>query len=116
MHDPFDYFHVVFDWNGTVIEDIGLAVTSINAIRTSLGLADVTLEDYSFHFGGAGAETQGKPDAIPHTLSRSTSAKLISVMLNTPGSSIAASRGAGGQPNRLIHRRVFDPASSETQF
>jgi hypothetical protein len=64
MHDPFDYFHVVFDWNGAVIKDIGLAVTSINAIRTPLGLADVTLEDYSFHFGGAGAETQDKPDLL----------------------------------------------------
>jgi hypothetical protein len=32
--------------------------------------------------GGAGAQAQGKPDPVSHTLSRSTSAKLISVMLN----------------------------------
>ena len=50
MHDPFDYFHVVFDWNGTVIDDVGLALTSLNAIRIPLGLADVTLEDYRHHF------------------------------------------------------------------
>lgn len=50
MYDPFDYFHVVFDWNGTVIDDVGLAVTSINAIRTPLGLAEVTLEDYRRYF------------------------------------------------------------------
>lgn len=50
MYDPFDYSHVVFDWNGTIIDDVALAVASVNSIRADLGLADISLPTYRSKF------------------------------------------------------------------
>lgn len=50
MHDPFAYSHVVFDWNGTIVDDVALAVESVNAVRANLDLPDVTLAAYRSKF------------------------------------------------------------------
>jgi len=50
MFDPFDYEHIVFDWNGTVIDDVNLAFNSLNAVRGSMNMPSVTLEEYRQHF------------------------------------------------------------------
>lgn len=46
MLDPLSYSHVVFDWNGTIVDDVGLAVESVNAVRAELGMPSVTLAKY----------------------------------------------------------------------
>lgn len=52
MLDPLSYSHVVFDWNGTLVDDVALAVGSVNAVRAELGMSSVTLAQYrrSFRF------------------------------------------------------------------
>ena len=44
--------HVVFDWNGTLIDDCALAVATVNALRAERGMTEVTREQYrsSFRF------------------------------------------------------------------
>ncbi|MEO5725669.1 MAG: HAD family hydrolase, partial [Byssovorax sp.] len=44
--------HVVFDWNGTLIDDCALAVATVNALRAERGMTEITREDYrrSFRF------------------------------------------------------------------
>ncbi|SNR86607.1 HAD family hydrolase [Puniceibacterium sediminis] len=50
MYDPFDYSHVVFDWNGTIIDDVALAVASVNAVRVDLGFEEISLPTYRNKF------------------------------------------------------------------
>jgi phosphoglycolate phosphatase len=38
--------HVVFDWNGTLIDDCALAVATVNALRVERGMAPITREEY----------------------------------------------------------------------
>ena len=38
--------HVVFDWNGTLIDDCALAVASVNTLRDEIGLPRITREEY----------------------------------------------------------------------
>jgi len=38
--------HVVFDWNGTLIDDCALAVASVNTLRDELGLSRITRDQY----------------------------------------------------------------------
>jgi phosphoglycolate phosphatase len=38
--------HVVFDWNGTLIDDCALAVACVNTLRDEIGLAQITREQY----------------------------------------------------------------------
>lgn len=44
--------HVVFDWNGTLIDDCALAVATVNALRAERGMTEITREHYrrSFRF------------------------------------------------------------------
>lgn len=44
------YSHVVFDWNGTVIDDLDLAVQSLNRVRSAVGLADIEHSTYRHLF------------------------------------------------------------------
>jgi phosphoglycolate phosphatase len=50
MLDPLSYSNVVFDWNGTLVDDVSLAVGSVNAVRAELGLPSVSLAEYRRHF------------------------------------------------------------------
>ncbi|MEP3637273.1 MAG: HAD family hydrolase [Paracoccaceae bacterium] len=45
-----EYDHVVFDWNGTVIDDVQLALNSVNALREDLNLNSISLADYRKKF------------------------------------------------------------------
>lgn len=38
--------HVIFDWNGTLIDDCGLAVETVNALRLERAMATITREQY----------------------------------------------------------------------
>lgn len=38
--------HVVFDWNGTLIDDCALAVATVNALRVERGMAEITKDQY----------------------------------------------------------------------
>jgi phosphoglycolate phosphatase len=38
--------HVVFDWNGTLIDDCALAIASVNALRDDLGMPRITRDEY----------------------------------------------------------------------
>ncbi|MFF0474035.1 HAD family hydrolase [Streptomyces sp. NPDC004284] len=38
--------HLVWDWNGTLLDDIGAVIGATNAAFTELGLATITLEQY----------------------------------------------------------------------
>ena len=44
------YSHVVFDWNGTVIDDLDLAVQSVNRVRSAVGLTDIEHSTYRHLF------------------------------------------------------------------
>ncbi|WP_158665140.1 HAD family hydrolase [Ensifer adhaerens] len=46
MNDYGQYAHVVFDWNGTVIDDFDLAVRSVNRVRTAEGLEEIDHSTY----------------------------------------------------------------------
>jgi len=46
LGDAVAYRHVVFDWNGTVIDDVALAVRSVNRLRTASGLGAVDTDTY----------------------------------------------------------------------
>lgn len=43
--------HVVLDWNGTVLDDLSLAVSSVNQVRRSYGMEAIDREVYRRHFG-----------------------------------------------------------------
>lgn len=45
-----DIHHVVFDWNGTLIDDLNLAVQSVNHVRTKMRLEPITREAYRANF------------------------------------------------------------------
>jgi phosphoglycolate phosphatase len=42
--------HVVFDWNGTLLDDVGLAVRSVNSVLAKHGRPAIDLEHYRRHF------------------------------------------------------------------
>lgn len=44
--DIHDYAHIVFDWNGTIVDDVGLALDCVNRVRTELELTPVDLSTY----------------------------------------------------------------------
>ncbi len=45
------YSHIVWDWNGTLIDDAWLGVEIINEMLTARGIAPITLERYRTVFG-----------------------------------------------------------------
>ncbi|MEX3628909.1 MAG: HAD family hydrolase [Burkholderia sp.] len=50
-HLPPHIEHLVFDWNGTLIDDLDLAVRSVNRCSSRFGIAPVTHERYRALFG-----------------------------------------------------------------
>ena len=42
--------HVVWDWNGTLVDDLPVVVESVNAALAAIGEAPITDEDYRAHF------------------------------------------------------------------
>ncbi|MEX2280286.1 MAG: HAD hydrolase-like protein [Acidimicrobiia bacterium] len=42
--------HVVWDWNGTLFDDLHLVVESVNAGIAPLGIPPITFEDYRTHY------------------------------------------------------------------
>lgn len=44
------YEHIVFDWNGTVVDDVHLALRSVNRVRADFGLPPIDLTTYRRHF------------------------------------------------------------------
>ena len=42
--------HVVWDWNGTLVEDLPVVVASVNAALEAIGESSITEEDYRAHF------------------------------------------------------------------
>jgi phosphoglycolate phosphatase-like HAD superfamily hydrolase len=42
--------HVVWDWNGTLVEDLPVVVESVNAALDAIGEAPITEDDYRAHF------------------------------------------------------------------
>ncbi|MCD4484326.1 HAD family hydrolase [Chromobacterium vaccinii] len=52
--------HLVFDWNGTLIDDIDLAVVSVNRCCARFGAEPVTRERYRREFGFPIAEFYGR--------------------------------------------------------
>lgn len=42
--------HVVWDWNGTLFDDLHLVVEAVNAGIAPLGIRSITLEDYRTHY------------------------------------------------------------------
>ncbi|MET3133647.1 phosphoglycolate phosphatase [Oxalobacteraceae bacterium GrIS 1.11] len=45
-----DIRHVVFDWNGTLIDDLNLALGSVNQLRAGAGMEAITREQYRAQF------------------------------------------------------------------
>lgn len=43
--------HVIFDWNGTIVDDVALAVRAVNHVRAEQGMSHLTVEQYRHHFG-----------------------------------------------------------------
>ena len=42
--------HVVWDWNGTLLDDLPLVVESVNVLMLEQGLEPITVEDYTTHY------------------------------------------------------------------
>jgi phosphoglycolate phosphatase-like HAD superfamily hydrolase len=42
--------HIVWDWNGTLLDDLELVVDSVNASLARLGVPSIGVEDYQRHF------------------------------------------------------------------
>ena len=42
--------HVVWDWNGTLVEDLPVVVESVNAALGAIGETPITEDDYRAHF------------------------------------------------------------------
>ncbi len=45
------YKHIIWDWNGTLLDDTWLCVEVLNELLTSGGRKPVTVDDYRMHFG-----------------------------------------------------------------
>lgn len=43
--------HVIWDWNGTMLDDAWLCVELLNGMLTARGLSLITAEEYRHHFG-----------------------------------------------------------------
>jgi len=46
-----NFFHIIWDWNGTLLDDLAASIAAINHILVSRGLSPVTREHYLAHFG-----------------------------------------------------------------
>ena len=44
------YKHIIWDWNGTLIDDAWLCVEILNNILEKRGLNAITIDDYREHF------------------------------------------------------------------
>ena len=42
--------HVVWDWNGTLLDDLPLVVESVNVLMHDRGFAAITTEDYTTNY------------------------------------------------------------------
>ena len=42
--------HVVWDWNGTLVEDLPIVVESVNAALDAIGEVPITEDDYRAYF------------------------------------------------------------------
>jgi phosphoglycolate phosphatase-like HAD superfamily hydrolase len=42
--------HVIWDWNGTLVNDLSVVVASVNASLDSLGVGPITADDYRNHY------------------------------------------------------------------
>lgn len=51
MREPTAIRHVIFDWNGTLINDLELAVKGVNALRQAQSLPALDALVYRQHFG-----------------------------------------------------------------
>ncbi len=49
--DLSSYKHVIWDWNGTLLNDIDACIAATSEILTSVGLAPITVEHYRSIFG-----------------------------------------------------------------
>ncbi len=45
------YSHIIWDWNGTLVDDVEVAVTAVNTLLVENNLPAVTVEKYREHFG-----------------------------------------------------------------
>lgn len=45
------YHHIVWDWNGTLLDDAALCREILNILLARRDLAEITAEDYVMHFG-----------------------------------------------------------------
>ena len=45
------YTHLVWDFNGTILDDVDLGINSVNPMLASRGLPTVDVESYRAHFG-----------------------------------------------------------------
>ena len=43
--------HIIWDWNGTLLDDVGAAVNALNRMLSARGVAPTTREYYRAHFG-----------------------------------------------------------------
>ena len=44
------YKHIVWDWNGTLLDDLWLCIESINFVLESRGMSEVDKESYKSRF------------------------------------------------------------------
>lgn len=45
------YTHIIWDWNGTLVDDVHVAVAAVNALLTEHKLPTLTVEEYRKSFG-----------------------------------------------------------------
>ena len=50
MSELYQYKHIIWDWNGTLIDDAWLCVEIMNKILEKRSLDLITLDDYRKHF------------------------------------------------------------------
>ncbi len=43
--------YIIWDWNGTLLDDVGAAVNALNRMLAVRGVAPTTREYYRAHFG-----------------------------------------------------------------
>ncbi len=51
MSSDRQFDHVIFDWNGTIVDDVALAVHALNKVRAEQGLSVLTIDEYRHNFG-----------------------------------------------------------------
>ena len=45
-----EYRHIIWDWNGTLLDDVWLGVASVNVLLERRGQPTLTIESYRRHF------------------------------------------------------------------